>query len=844
MSAKWRRSQAWDDRFFPAWAAPAKWLLRAFSSIWLAVALLTLIALYCAVASVPVGLFALAPTYALYGLTLLGAMALIAAPTTLLARRSARSPGARFALTLAALVVGAAAGATLWSAFVWPALRYDEATGQGVRLFAHFVAEHMSTTLRRLPAFEMTEPQFYAWWPMRLLLWLFVINLVVATVRRIEFRFENLGVLSVHTGIVVLALGSAQYASLKQEGDVLLLANLESPGEPGPAVSSFYDRDTPALWVGTDAGWRQRPLPALPRYNDYGEPLAPHRPLSIDVEPPADPSLPADLRIRVVGFAAYAELVQRWAPAIPPTDSRSRRPAVRVELLSQLDEAGRPSPQSPPTSVAQATLLLGATSQRRVDFGGAVVAQVVPSDARYDSWWEALKQPLPAHVRDGVVVQNVEEGATATLPAVEGAHARAGSVQVTILRVFAEPPFPIITKGFEGASSGAVLVRVEPEGKEPYERYVYTEFPELDQDILGVRDDGRPIRRDADPKLRMHRLDDTTLRAYVRLGQGVVVRGAGAKPRVIDGAAVGDVVEIAPMVGLRLAAEYAHVEAVEEPAPVPPEQRRRDLVGTYAASLLAVELRTADGWSRRVWLPFSKYLGVGGSPPVTVTLPGGRSVSLLFGREMQSLPGVELQLVDFEMIPYPHSDVPRDFVSLVQVRDLLRGVVYRRTTRLNRPLKHAPPNALELRDGAVASLLGSLLGKIAPNTYKFSQAGWDAQGWRQSLQEVRQGLRDRPRAAFTILGVGNNPGIRIVALGALLFCLGVPWAFYVKPWLVRRKSKALRAALERHAAAQERRSGGEEASLSRSDDAGRRTSVSLQVQRVEGETPVQAGVES
>ena len=30
MSAKWRRSQAWDDRVFPAWAWPAKAVLRAF----------------------------------------------------------------------------------------------------------------------------------------------------------------------------------------------------------------------------------------------------------------------------------------------------------------------------------------------------------------------------------------------------------------------------------------------------------------------------------------------------------------------------------------------------------------------------------------------------------------------------------------------------------------------------------------------------------------------------------------------------------------------------------------------------------------------------------------------
>lgn len=797
MSAKWRRAQAWDDRFFPAWAAPAKWLLRAFSSIWLAVTLLTLIALYCALASVPVGIVALAPTYAFYGLTLLGAMALTAAPLVALARRSARTGEGRFVLTLAALLTGAAAGASLWAVFLWPALRYDAATGNGVRFFADFVATHMSTTVRRLPAFEMTEPQFYAWWPMRLLLWLFVLNLVVATVRRIEFRFENLGVLAVHSGIVALALGSAQYASLKQEGDVLLLANFEQPGEPGPAVSSFYDRDAPALWLGTAAGWWQRPLPGLPRYNDRGAPLAPQRPLTIDVPLPDDPSLPADLQASVVGFAAYAELTQRWAPATPPVDSRRSRPALRVELLSGLDSSGRPSLQGRPQSVAEATLPLRPQSGRMADFGGALVVQAVPPGARYDEWFESLKQPLPQGVRDALLVRS--GGEEATLPAIEGAQARVGGVGVTVLRVFEEPPFPIITEGFEGASSGAALVRVEPEDGQPYERYVYTEFPELDQDVLGVRDDGRPIRRDPDPQVRIHRLDDQTLRVYVRLGVAAVVRSPLGPPRVIDGADVGDVIDVAPLVHLRLAERLAHVEAVMAPRPVPLEEQRRDLVGTYAKALLAVQLRMSGGWSRTVWLPFSKYLGIGGAEPVDVALPGGGQVSLAFGREMKPLPGVELQLVDFEMIPYPHSDVPRDFVSLLQVRDRLRGVVYRGTARLNRPLKHAPPNALEMRDGALAAV-GGVLATIAPNTYKFSQAGWDAQGWRQSLEEVRQGLRDRPRAAFTILGVGNNPGVRIIALGAVLFCLGVPWAFYVKPWLVRRKSRALRQTAQRQTA--------------------------------------------
>jgi hypothetical protein len=56
---------------------------------------------------------------------------------------------------------------------------------------------------------------------------------------------------------------------------------------------------------------------------------------------------------------------------------------------------------------------------------------------------------------------------------------------------------------------------------------------------------------------------------------------------------------------------------------------------------------------------------------------------------------------------------------------------------------------------------------------------------------VDQGMLDEPRASFTILGVGNNPGIHIIAFGSVLMSLGIPWAFYLKPYLVRREKRRL-----------------------------------------------------
>ena len=49
--------------------------------------------------------------------------------------------------------------------------------------------------------------------------------------------------------------------------------------------------------------------------------------------------------------------------------------------------------------------------------------------------------------------------------------------------------------------------------------------------------------------------------------------------------------------------------------------------------------------------------------------------------------------------------------------------------------------------------------------------------------------------SFTILGVGNNPGIHVIAFGSILMGVGIPWAFYVKPWLVRREKERLAEAV-------------------------------------------------
>ena len=791
MSAKWHRSRAWDDRFFPAWARPAKFALRALSSITLAVSLLTLVLLYGVLASVPIGLLALAPTFGLYLVSLIVAIAVLVIPGVALARRRLRdsSRGARFAATMLTVLVLGGAGAAAWVFFAWPALRYDPATGAGLRLFPGFVEAYKSTTIRRLPAFEMTEGQFYGWWPLRLILFLFIANLVTATVRRIEFRFVNLGVLTVHTGIVVLALGSIHYQSLKQEGDVLLLSG-SSPGVPGPMVTTFMDRDDPALWVSLDGGpWSATPLIGLPRYNDYGAPLS-DRTIRLALPSIAPTSAGEDpIAARIIGFGAYIELVNEWSPDKPGAAGVDAGPMLDLTILSALDAGAAAKP------VAQLRLPSGSPKDRIANLGGALFIEHVPPD---DPRWPLLGMPIPgggafALVAPGGAAPRVEPIQAGTEFDTDGFH-------IAVKSVHTSAPFPIITPGYKDADSSVAILEVTAPDGSSFERWVFHRFPELNQDIHGSKPDGRPDRRPADPALRLTLLDASALEVYLRGDEALVRMPHGEEATRIKDLAPGRSFTLAPHVSLRIDARSDHASLVERPIAVPIARQQKNFIGKHDRSAIALEL-SRGAWRRVVWLPYARYMNVAMGSDRRIALPDGRALRVAFSRTPRPLPGIGLRLADFEMIAYPNSDIPRDYLSTVQVSDAVRGRTRTAVTRLNHPLIHRAPFRPRDDRPALANLLGVAVSFIAPNRYKFSQAGWDAEGWRQSQAQVEAGTLDRPRASFTILAVGNNPGIYVIAAGGIMVCVGIPWAFYVKPWLLRRRRDKLKRAHARRSAA-------------------------------------------
>lgn len=850
MSAKWVRSRAWDDANIPPSLWPVKSVLRALSSISLAIVLLVMVVVYVTLASVPIGMLAQLPTWVVYGLLATILLCVVAILPAYLFGRIARGrgPGLRFTgITLIVLAMTPLAG-WIWLTYVWPLLHYDPVTGKGLMLFADFCSQYRSTTLRRLPGLEMTELQFYSWWPLRVILLVFVLNMVVATVRRIEFSVPNIGVLTVHTGIVVITLGSLYYGALKQEGDTLLLSGQPgADGVPqiGPPQEFFYDSTDLSLYVGQQLGYEERPLEDVPRYNDYNvgafvgesaletarralpwntheDPRAVRRALEREVPAGGTAFVDQDLSFRVVGFSAYAEPVQDWRrvdmaamTSVPPTFQPS--PLRVLYLISDLPDDKGVVSDKPAFSFI---LLPGIPADRVSALAGmlAVEYTVGMSDQR----WNDLGTRLNAGIQHGLVVEIPAAEGREGLRAVINADPRdlpirqsVGGYELEVKELLEQPPFPIITAGFKGATSSVAVVRVSRPGEpsfKPFTRYVYHRFPEINQEMLDeVNERGMPVRRDPDPSIRLAYVDASKIQVYIDEHVGkdgarttrAIVRAPGGEPRMIDSIpAEGMIDQFVSKLSLRLGPAWEHAEPAERPAPVARVKQDRSLIGTHDKSMLGVEVstnlikdRSGNPWKTVVWLPFTKYMGVSMGTERDVFLPDGRMIRLAFGRRQHQLPGFRVRLIDFQMIAYDHRGAPRDYQSLLRV-EATQGTFkgYDHVTKLNAPLM-APFHWSEERSLA-GNVFGRLVSGLDPHQFKFSQAGWDQTGWARTQREVDAGLAKRPWASFTILGVGNNPGIHVIALGSVMMGLGIPWAFYLKPYLVQRRKQRIKAMVE------------------------------------------------
>lgn len=153
---------------------------------------------------------------------------------------------------------------------------------------------------------------------------------------------------------------------------------------------------------------------------------------------------------------------------------------------------------------------------------------------------------------------------------------------------------------------------------------------------------------------------------------------------------------------------------------------------------------SAGRWTRSIWLPLTEFAGIEPRASQRVDLPGGKAVTLSVSRRRKSLAqSVEIARAVYEV--QPDSSMPKDFRCEVRLSAGRSGVI-----ALNRPLR--------------------------TGLYQISQGSW-----LPSPQRVEQ----------IVFMVSSRPGLGAIWSGCLLIAIAMPYAFYVKPLILRRRRMAV-----------------------------------------------------
>jgi len=188
--------------------------------------------------------------------------------------------------------------------------------------------------VRQLPWLEMTEFEWFHWWPFNVLILHFCLTLIVVTVRRIPLRWVNAGVWTIHTGILVLCAGSYYYFTTKVEGDAPVFRRqirIEVPGVPHVVTLPALPGNEAAVPAG-DRGWKFRiqdtnaEWPILSDEHKGEKAFA----VNVMVTPPAGEPF---IRQLLAGFPQYTEdILPGKGRAIKNLDRKLVDEALRLSL--------------------------------------------------------------------------------------------------------------------------------------------------------------------------------------------------------------------------------------------------------------------------------------------------------------------------------------------------------------------------------------------------------------------------------------------------------------------------------------------------------------------------------
>jgi|GEM_PF-3251470 len=162
----------------------------------------------------------------------------------------------------------------------------------------------------------------------------------------------------------------------------------------------------------------------------------------------------------------------------------------------------------------------------------------------------------------------------------------------------------------------------------------------------------------------------------------------------------------------------------------------------------AIKLAIKSGaWKANRIVPYGAYLS---GRPTTIQLPSGRKLYVAFSHSWMELPE-PIRITRHEFKTAPASRMPEDYICDLEIGS---GVHIRRETlQLNFPVVIGP--------------------------YRLHQSTW---------QPKEESPSDYNDPSSIVLGVADRPGILLIFVGGIAVCLGFPYAFYVKPLILRSRA--------------------------------------------------------
>jgi hypothetical protein len=160
-----------------------------------------------------------------------------------------------------------------------------------------------------------------------------------------------------------------------------------------------------------------------------------------------------------------------------------------------------------------------------------------------------------------------------------------------------------------------------------------------------------------------------------------------------------------------------------------------------------------------IYVPFVQFAQIGepplGLPPTIIDIPNVGKIGLLLSNTRRELP-VSVKLAAFKAVKYPGAvNAYEDYISSLDITDKAAGTKESLVAQLNEP--------------------------AASHGLCFFHAFWD--GDENAPPEKR----------FSVLGIGNRPGLTTMTVGVILVIIGIGYAFYIKPMLLNAKKRALAA---------------------------------------------------